>query len=196
MRFRTNCLSALAAAAALGLAGCGDNDREAETADANLAIPPAGGPDAVIIYPAGTAASLEPGAMRAEVERLQREGGMQTTPNQTQGGAKAGDQDGTGDTGGGNTGTGSGTSGAAGGQAGGAVGFSGLDRDNDSRLSPAEYAIHALPSETPARQGATDDENPPYVSDEALNRAATSFRRLDRDGNFFLSEQEFQPDAR
>ena len=90
----------------------------------------------------------------------------------------------------------SGTAAAGGASGGGSGGFAELDRDSDSRLSPAEYAIHALPSETAARQGATNDENPPYVSDEALNSVATSFRRLDTNGDFFLSEEEFQAATR
>ena len=73
--------------------------------------------------------------------------------------------------------------------------FADLDRDDDNRLTPAEYAIHRLPSETAARQGATNDENPPFVSDEALNEVATRFSQLDTNGDFYLSEEEFRADT-
>lgn len=196
MHHRMRRFAPAAAAAALILTACGDGG-EAETADTNLAAPAEGvtgvdGPDALIIYPIGTAASLEMNAMRAEVERLQREQGGQNMPggSQTAGqtGGQAAGQAGSqaaGESGGG-----------AGGASAGATSFAGLDRDNDARLSPAEYAIYNLASETPARQGATNDEQPPFVSDEALNRSATDFRRLDANGDFFLSPEEFQRGAR
>ena len=186
---KTNCaLRLIAAAALVGLSGCGDEDPE--IAEANVAAPTGlGPPDAVIIYPAGTQASLETNALRAEVERLR---GSQSTASgpgaadgQPQNGSQAQADSGPAD---------GGEPSAA--QAGGPSGMAGYDRDNDGRLSPAEYAIHALPGETPARQGATNDENPPYVSDEALNRIATEFSRLDRNGDFYLSTDEFQADQR
>lgn len=211
MRNPANCFRTLAAAAVLTLGACGD-DAEQEVAEANMAAPAGDlAPDAVIIYPAGTEASLEANAMRTEVERLQREGGTAAMAggagtqaegaagnmamgNQSGGTAMtgAGNQSGTAGTAGGQTGNQGGSAGSA----GAAAGMAGLDRDNDGRLSPAEYAIHALPSETPARQGATNDQKPPYVSDEALNQVVTSFRRLDRNGDFFLSAEEFQPTTR
>ena len=197
-------LAPTAAAAALILSACGD-DRETQTADLNLTSPEAGaagagGPDAVVIYPIGTEASLEANAMRSEVERMQRE--------QSGGAAQAGAADAAGQSGNQMSGTMTGTEGGntqgaaaqagggASGAAGGGASFAALDRDADGRLSPAEYAIHALPGETPARQGATNDEKPPYVSDEALNKVATSFRGLDSNGDFFLSDSEFKPSSR
>lgn len=205
MQHRMRRFAPAAAAAALILTACGGS--EVETADANLAVPTetAGldGPDAVIIYPSGTEASLEPNALRTEVDRLQREQGS----TNMQGGSSSAGQA-TGDQMAGQANdqmSGNQMSGQAGNQMAGesgdgagsaATSFAGFDRDNDGRLSPAEYAIYALPSETPARQGAVNDENPPFVSDEALNQSITSFRRLDANGDFFLSPQEFQPGAR
>lgn len=175
-----------AAAAALMLVACGDTEDEAEVADANLALPVEGasatdGPDALIIYPVGTAASLDMNTMRAEVERLQRESGgsarqVPSQPDSQNGGEES---------------QASGEFSAEGGTAG----FTQSDRDNDGRLSPAEYAIYALSEETPARQGAVNDESPPFVSDEALNEVATEFRRRDANGDFFLSPDEFSPNG-
>lgn len=208
MRNRNLRLAPTAAAAALILTACGDG-AETQTADANLTAPEAGvagagGPDMVVIYPVGTAASLEPNAMRGEVERLQREqgGGAAQSGTAGQAGAAETSNQMAGATGNQAAGTqtggqsapqpGGGTSGSS----AGAAGFTGLDRDGDGRLSPAEYAIHAIPGETPARQGATNDEKPPYVSDEALNQVVTSFRKLDTNGDFFLSDTEFKPNSR
>ena len=190
MQHRKRGFAPAAAMAALILAACGDG-REDEIAEANLAAPLDGIdlPDGVIIYPAGTAASLETNTMRAEVERLQREQGGSATDGAN---GESGGQESRG-TMGEDTGQ---QRGGAGGSGGGAAGFAGLDRDNDGRLSPAEFAIYNLPAETPARQGATHDEHPPFVSDEALNRSATSFRQVDTNGDFFLSPEEFSPDRR
>lgn len=188
MQHRVRRFAPVAAAAALILTACGDGAGEGEIADANLATPAEGvagvdGADIAIIYPIGTEASLEANAMRAEIERLQREQGGAEAGSQATGGQTA---EPTGDEAGGQAGAG----------AGGTTDFAGLDRDNDNRLSPAEYAIHNLPAETPARQGATNDEMAPFVSDGALNRSVTDFRRLDANGDFFLSAEEFQPGAR
>ena len=187
MQHRLSRLTPAAAAAALILTACGDGAGEGETANANLAattgeIAAIDRADAAIVYPIGTEASLETNALRPEVERLQREQGGTQAAGQTN--AQAAGQ------------TGGQTAAQAGGGAGAAMNFAGLDRDADSRLSPAEYAIYSLPGETPARQGATNDENPPFVSDEALNEAASSFRRLDANGDFFLSSDEFEAGAR
>lgn len=187
MQYRSKGFAPAAAAAALILTACGD-DKAEETAAGNLVAPLEGidSPDAVILYPAGTAASLETNSMRAEVDRLERE------------------QRGAGGQGAAEPGVGQGSGGtAAQAKGGGAAGagdeetsFAGLDRDSDKRLSPAEYAIYNLPRETPARQDATHDDNPPFVSDEALNRSAMDFRKLDSNGDFFLSPEEFQRGAR
>lgn len=193
MHYRIRRFAPAAAAAALILTACGDDD-EAERADANLAVPVEGiaavdGADRVIIYPVGTAASLETKAIRAEVERLQREQAGQTTPGGSETAGQTGGEA-AGQTGGQTPGE------SGGGAGGGATSFAGVDRDNDARLSPAEYAIYNLPAETPARQGATNDEQRPFVSDEALNRSAADFRRLDANGDFFLSPEEFQRASR
>ena len=217
MRYRANCFTTLAAAAVLTLGACGDGG-EQEVAEANMAAPAGDvAPDAIIIYPAGTEGSLEMNAMRSEVDRLRGQGGAGASAGA--GGAQAGGAAGSMDTGNqsstagmtgaetqnqsgtaGTAGTQGGASGSSAGmsaaQPGAAAGMAGFDRDSDGRLSPAEYAIFALPSETPARQGATNDEKPPFVSDEALNKVVTSFRRLDRNGDFFLSAEEFQPNSR
>ena len=189
MQHRKRAFAPAAAAAALILTACGDG-REDEVAEANVAAPQGTiEADHVTVYPAGTAVSLETNVMRAEVERLRREGGDAGTQ-----GASGQNQ---GQPAGGTAGQGRGQDGGgAGGAGGGATGFAGFDRDSDGRLSPAEYAIYNLPGETPARQGATNDDNPPFVSDEALNKSATSFRRLDSNGDFFLSPEEFRPGTR
>lgn len=173
-----------AAAAALMLVACGDTEDEAEIADANLALPAedisaTDGPAAVVIYPVGTAASLEMNAIRAEVERLQRESGgsARQLPSQPDDQTDGEESRATGNFS----------------ADGGTAGFTASDRDNDGRLSPAEYAIYALSEETPARQGAVNDESAPFVSDEALNEVATEFRRRDANGDFFLSPDEFSP---
>ena len=69
--------------------------------------------------------------------------------------------------------------------------FDALDRNNDGRLSPAEFAVFHLPEVQPARQGAKADDMPPYVSTNALNRSIGAFRRLDRNDDWFISRAEF-----
>lgn len=72
-----------------------------------------------------------------------------------------------------------------------ATSFDALDRNNDGRLSPAEFAVFHLPEVQPARQGAKADDMPPYVSTNALNRSIGAFRRLDRNDDWFISRAEF-----
>ena len=188
MEYTTRRFAPAAAAMALVLTACGDRQSEGEAADANLAqageVAGVTPPDMVVFYPLGTVASLEPRAMRSEVERLQRERANRN-PQAPQGpGGQTAEQK-------------AGQSGGPGsGDRDGATGFASVDFDSDGRLSPAEYAIYNLPAETPARQGATHDEKAPFVSDEALNRSATSFRSLDANGDFFLTAEEFQTNAR
>lgn len=66
-----------------------------------------------------------------------------------------------------------------------------LDRNQDGRLSPAEYALYELDDVGPA----PNDEKAPSVSDEALNKIVMEFRRQDANGDFFLSQSEFVPAA-
>ena len=187
MRHPIRAIAPATAAALLMLSACSDEPAEVDTA--NLAVTPADDVDAVIFYPAGTAASLDTANMRSEVERMRAVGagaqGETSDSGKASGSGAGADQS---DQGGGVSGA-DGTDGTA------AGGFASVDVDGDGRLTPAEYAIHRLPSETAAREGATNDEQPPYVSDEALNEVATGFRQLDTDGDFYLSEQEFQAEA-
>ena len=184
MQKRNPGFAALAGAATLILAACDDGGGD-EVAGTNFGAPlGAEGSDILIVYPAGTVASLELAHLRPEVERLRRE--AEGSAGET--GAEKNSQDESARQ----------AAQGAGIKAGGTAGssrFSSLDRDGDGRLSPAECAIYDLPAETPARQGATDDQNPPFVSDEALNASAMSFRGLDSDGDFFLSAEEFERHA-
>ena len=165
--------STLLAAAFLGLAACGNDD----SVESNLATVPATGiPEMVVVYPLGTAASLDLVPLRSEIDRLRRTDGS-ATPTSDEGAAAGSGQN-------------SAAAGPEGSGAGGST-FAVTDLDDDNRLSPAEYAIHTLPSETPARQGATNDQQPPFVSDEALNETVMNFRKRDRNGDFFLSKEEF-----
>ncbi|WP_156839632.1 EF-hand domain-containing protein [Novosphingobium aquimarinum] len=67
--------------------------------------------------------------------------------------------------------------------------FTYLDRNNDGKLSVAEYAIWA------ARVDPTDpkanDQKRPYLSPEQINEAGTTFFYFDDDGDTFLSPSEF-----
>lgn len=64
-----------------------------------------------------------------------------------------------------------------------------LDRDDDDKLSVAEYAIWAIPLDpnAPAR----NDETAPYLTSDQANKAADSFFYYDIDGDTFLSRREF-----
>ena len=64
-----------------------------------------------------------------------------------------------------------------------------LDRDDDDRLSVAEYAIWAIPLDpnTPAR----NDETAPYLTADQANKAADSFFYYDIDGDSYLDRREF-----
>lgn len=64
-----------------------------------------------------------------------------------------------------------------------------LDRNSDNQLSVAEYAIWAVPLDPTKPK--PNDEKPPYVTAEQANKAADSFFYYDRDGDTYLSRQEF-----
>ena len=67
--------STLLAAAFLGLAACGNDD----SVESNLATVPATGiPEMVVVYPLGTAASLDLVPLRSEIDRLRRTDGSAT----------------------------------------------------------------------------------------------------------------------
>ena len=182
----------LPAAAVLGLAAC---DNEPEVADANLADingTAAAGPS----Y-AGTEASLDPNNLRTDVTLLLGSGTGTAGTGAAAGGAADGGQSADGNAsaaGGSAAGAGdSNASGAAGGAGTGAGGMAAGDRDADGRLSPAEYAALTMPSVDPAQKApGANDEMRPYVSDEALNEAIVSFRRLDTNGDFYLSADEYR----
>lgn len=70
--------------------------------------------------------------------------------------------------------------------------FEALDRNDDGRLSPAEFAILRVETVRPSWQGNKADDIPPYVSTQALNSSIEDFRRADRDNDWFLSAGEFR----
>ena len=183
-------------AAVLALAACGDNEAE-EAVDVNLTETDAVGTTA------GSEADLEVNRLRVEVDRLRLQGGgaagsaaatgTGAAGGMTDQGGATGQSAGTGATGTGNAGAanqsmGTGTTGA---------GFAETDLDKDGRITPAEYAVRELDRVDPNQKAAgANDETRPYVSDEALNRVIDSFRRLDSNGDFILTEAEFGTAAR
>lgn len=64
-----------------------------------------------------------------------------------------------------------------------------LDRNEDGKLSVAEYAIWAVPLDPDAPK--ENDETKPYVSAEQANKAADSFFYYDVNGDTYLSQREF-----
>lgn len=68
--------------------------------------------------------------------------------------------------------------------------YSWLDRNNDGRLSVAEYAIWALP--TDPTDFAANDEKRPYLTPAQINEAGQTFFYFDADGDTYLSQSEFQ----
>ena len=73
--------------------------------------------------------------------------------------------------------------------------FANLDRNGDGKLSIAEFAIYDLANINPRMKNGADDQMMPYVSTEAINMAEDDFVRLDENGDYFLSRQEFEPAA-
>ena len=72
----------------------------------------------------------------------------------------------------------------------GQMDFAFLDRNDDGKLSVAEYAIWAVGANptTPA----PNDETRPFMTQEQLNEAGQTFFHFDQDGSTYLSESEFQ----
>ncbi|ABC63503.1 hypothetical protein [Erythrobacter litoralis] len=64
-----------------------------------------------------------------------------------------------------------------------------LDRNDDNRLSVAEYAIWAIPLDPTNPK--PNDEVPPYVTPTQANKAADSFFYYDVDGDTYLDRREF-----
>lgn len=70
-----------------------------------------------------------------------------------------------------------------------AMDFAYLDRDDDDRLSVAEYAIWAIPADPD--QPEANDQTKPYLSQDQINEAGQTFFYFDADGSTYLSEEEF-----
>ncbi|MGI8943511.1 MAG: hypothetical protein ACR2FJ_04615 [Qipengyuania sp.] len=67
--------------------------------------------------------------------------------------------------------------------------FGYLDRNDDGKLSVAEYAIWAIPLD-PQHQ-AMNDQGQPELKADTANKAADSFFYYDVDGDTFLDQREF-----
>ncbi len=67
--------------------------------------------------------------------------------------------------------------------------FGWLDRNDDGKLSVAEYAVWALP--TNPMQPEPNDARPPFLTSEQINEAGRTFFYFDDDGSTYLSEDEF-----
>lgn len=63
-----------------------------------------------------------------------------------------------------------------------------LDRNDDGKLSVAEYAIWAIPLDPTAPK---PNDQPPYLTADQANKAADSFFYYDQDGDTYLSQREF-----
>ncbi|QNE04989.1 hypothetical protein [Croceicoccus marinus] len=70
-----------------------------------------------------------------------------------------------------------------------AMDFGWLDRNDDGKLSVAEYAIWAVPVDP--TDPAPNDAKKPYMTSEEINQAGETFFYFDQDGSTYLSEQEF-----
>lgn len=64
-----------------------------------------------------------------------------------------------------------------------------LDRNDDDKLSVAEYAIWAIPLDPNA--SAPNDTGQPQITADQANKAADSFFYYDADGDTYLSRREF-----
>lgn len=67
--------------------------------------------------------------------------------------------------------------------------FDWLDRNDDGKLSVAEYAIWSLP--TNPMEPAPNDAKKPYLTSEQINEAGENFFYFDQDGSTYLSPDEF-----
>lgn len=74
----------------------------------------------------------------------------------------------------------------------GANTFSSLDRNNDARISPAEFAVYRIAGIKPNQQGNKADDLAPFVATAALNRIIPEFGRLDLNNDWFVSRTEFE----
>ena len=70
-----------------------------------------------------------------------------------------------------------------------AMDFAFLDRNGDGQLSVAEYAIWAVRSNP--RELKENDETRPFTSPDQINEAGETFFYFDKDGNTYLSPDEF-----
>lgn len=70
-----------------------------------------------------------------------------------------------------------------------AMDFAFLDRNGDGQLSVAEYAIWAVRSNP--RKPKENDETRPFTSPDQINEAGKTFFYFDKDGDTYLSEDEF-----
>ena len=64
-----------------------------------------------------------------------------------------------------------------------------LDRNDDDRLSVAEYAIWAIPLDP--KHEALNDQGEPELNADTINKAADSFFYYDLDGDTYLDRREF-----
>ena len=71
--------------------------------------------------------------------------------------------------------------------------FGYLDRNDDGKLSVAEYAIWALPTDPNPPE--PNDALGPHLTQDQINEAGQTFFFFDDDGDTYLSQDEFQ-DAR
>ncbi|BDI59869.1 hypothetical protein MACH05_04290 [Qipengyuania nanhaisediminis] len=70
-----------------------------------------------------------------------------------------------------------------------AMTFGWLDRNDDGKLSVAEYAIWALP--TKPNPPEPNDQVGPHLTTDEINEAGTTFFYFDEDGDTYLSPAEF-----
>ena len=71
----------------------------------------------------------------------------------------------------------------------GEMDFGWLDRNDDGKLSVAEYAIWAVP--VAPGDPAPNDARKPYMTSDEINQAGETFFYFDQDGSTYLSPEEF-----
>ena len=72
----------------------------------------------------------------------------------------------------------------------GEMDFAFLDRNDDGKLSTAEYAIWAVPA-NPTKPKANDSTKP-YLTQDQINEAGQTFFYFDEDGDTYLQPAEFE----
>lgn len=183
-------LFAVAGAAALALSACGDDDADREVATTNMTD--------VGVVPVATYTltpeqqqrrdALNMADYQTEYRSYVDAMGQGATPTPTgtstatpSAGSMAG-----GDNGGNMAGT------MSPGLGGGVQGddFASLDRNNDGKLSVAEWAIYDVNLNPNVPK--PNDQVKPYATAEQLNTAADGFFSFDRNGDTYLQEDEFQ----